>query len=67
MKTKGLALVLCFFLGGLGVHKFYLGRTGAGVMYLLFCWTLIPALLAWIDFFILAFMPKYKFDWEYNH
>ena len=29
------ALILCFFLGVLGIHRFYLGYTGMGVLYLL--------------------------------
>ncbi|AEV30872.1 putative membrane protein [Sphaerochaeta pleomorpha str. Grapes] len=35
MKSKGTAYVLWFFLGLIGVHKFYLARTGMGVLYLL--------------------------------
>ena len=35
MKSVGVAYVLWFFLGGLGIHKFYLGRTGWGIAYLL--------------------------------
>jgi TM2 domain-containing membrane protein YozV len=30
-KEAGIAYLLWLFLGGLGVHKFYLGRTGEGV------------------------------------
>ena len=44
--------LLAFFLGCFGIHKFYAGKTAAGICYLLFCWTLIPSILALIDFII---------------
>lgn len=33
-KNKTTALLLCIFLGGLGVHRFYVGKAGTGVLYL---------------------------------
>ena len=34
-KSKLIALCLCFFLSGLGVHRFYVGKIGTGILYLL--------------------------------
>lgn len=31
-KSTGAAYLLWFFLGGLGGHRFYLGRTGSGIV-----------------------------------
>jgi TM2 domain-containing membrane protein YozV len=45
-KSKLVAGVLALSLGGFGAHKFYLDRPASGLVYLLFCWTLIPALIA---------------------
>ena len=58
-KSKVAAALLAFFIGGFGVHMFYVGRTKAGVLYLIFCWTYIPALLALIDF-IFILCGKFK-------
>lgn len=52
-KNKIVAGLLAIFLGGLGIHKFYLGFAGPGVIMLLvwlFGWILfgIPTLIMWI-------------------
>jgi len=34
-KSNTVALLLCFFVGFLGVHRFYVGKIGTGVLMLL--------------------------------
>lgn len=34
-KSKLMALVLCIFLGVLGIHRFYVGKIGTGILWLL--------------------------------
>lgn len=34
MKNKWVAFLLCLFMGYIGVHKFYEGRVGLGILYL---------------------------------
>ncbi len=48
-KDRVTAGVLALLLGGIGAHKFYLGQTGLGILYLCFSWTLVPALVGFIE------------------
>ncbi|RXM50694.1 MULTISPECIES: TM2 domain-containing protein [unclassified Chryseobacterium] len=66
MKSKSTAALLAFFLGGLGIHRFYLGQNVMGILYLIFCWTFIPALIAFFDFFVFIFMSENRFNYKYN-
>ena len=34
-KKRLIALLICLFLGGLGIHRFYVGKTGSGIVQLL--------------------------------
>ncbi len=49
IKRKLIAGGLGIFFGGFGAHKFYLGKTGWGVAYLLFSWTGIPFIIGFIE------------------
>lgn len=49
VKSKVTAGVLGILLGGLGIHKFYMGKIGMGILYLVFCWTYIPAIVGFIE------------------
>ena len=66
MKSKTTAALLAFFLGGFGIHKFYLGKTGAGVAYLIFSWTGIPSIIAFVEFILLLVMSDTEFNAKYN-
>ena len=66
VKSKMVAALLAFFLGGIGIHKFYLGRTGAGIAMLLFCWTGIPSFIALIDFIVLLCSSDQTLMQKYN-
>ena len=49
IKNKTVAGVLAIIFGGIGIHKFYLGKIGTGILYILFCWTGIPELVGVIE------------------
>ena len=48
-KSTGVAYLLCIFLGGLGIHRFYLGRSGSGAVQLIL-WFLgwVTLFMAWV-------------------
>ena len=53
-RDEVVGVLLALFLGGFGIHHFYLRRTGLGIVYLIFCWSGITAVLGFIECF---FMP----------
>ena len=53
-RDEVVGVLLAFFLGCFGIHHFYLGRVGLGLIYICFSWTGIPAFLGVIECF---FMP----------
>ncbi|MCK4839129.1 MAG: NINE protein [Desulfobulbaceae bacterium] len=64
--NKTALLVITFFLGGIGAHKFYLGKHWQGVLYMLFCWTGIPSLIALVEFIIYAFTSSEQLQDKYS-
>ena len=66
MKNKTTAAILGLFLGGFGLHRFYLGENSRGILYLLFFWTLIPFVIAFFDAIVLLMMDDDEFDDRYN-
>lgn len=53
-------ILLALFLGGIGAHDFYVGKTFKGIMKLLFVWTGIPSIVALFNI-IGALMHKENF------
>jgi hypothetical protein len=67
MKERSIAIVLCFFLGYFGFHKFYLGKNTQGVIYLIFSLIGISIIFAFFDFFGLCFMSDREFNARFNY
>lgn len=65
-KSKVAAALFALFLGGIGGHKFYLGKTGQGIIFILFCWTFIPSLVGFIEGIIFLTMSDDAFIQKYG-
>ncbi len=66
MKDKNIVVLLSFFLGMFGAHRFYLGQTKLGILYCVLSLVGISFLLQIIDFFVFLFMDQKIFDLKYN-
>lgn len=66
VKSKVAAGLLAIFLGGIGIHKFYLGKTMQGILYLVFCWTGVPALIALVEGIIYLCKSDEAFAQQYG-
>lgn len=66
MRNKTLAAIFALFFGSLGVHRFYLGQVGLGILYLVFFFTFIPFFLGLIDALVFFGMSEEEFDFRYN-
>jgi TM2 domain-containing membrane protein YozV len=64
-KSRPLTILLALLLGNFGVHRFYLGDIAWGVSYLVFFWTGIPGVIAWLE--ALYFLTRSNEDWARDH
>jgi len=64
MKNRTLAGLLALFFGALGVHRFYLGQTGLGILYI--CLFFISWILGIIDAIYFFNMDEEEFNRKYN-
>ena len=64
-KNRTAAGIFALILGGAGIHKFYLGQTAAGILYLLFCWTFVPMLIGFVEGVLFLTMSDEEFARKY--
>ena len=48
-KNRGISVALALIVGGFGAHKFYHDKPGKGLLYMMFCWTGIPSIIAIVE------------------
>ena len=60
------AAIFAIIFGSFGVHRFYLGQIGWGILYVLFCWTLIPAVAGLIEGILYLTMSEEEFEAKYG-
>lgn len=65
ITTKILHSALAIFLGSFGVHKFYMGQSGLGLLYCLFFWTMIPGFIGFVEGVRYLVMPTDDYYEEY--
>lgn len=60
------AIILAFVGGWIGLQHFYANQTVFGILAVLFWWTCIPALVAYIQMLYWLFDGKENFDKKMN-
>lgn len=65
IKDKIILSLLAIFLGTVGAHKFYRGKTVQGVLYVMFCWSFLPALVGFCEGMRYLFMPLDRYYKKY--
>lgn len=65
-RNRVAAALFGILLGGFGIHKFYLGEVGLGILYLLFFWTGIPFLIGFVEGIIYLTMTDSAFEKKYG-
>lgn len=63
--TAAVLALVSLFAGGVMIDRFYLGRTGAGILSVLFFWTGIPWLLSLVHLVQFLTMTDERFEEQY--
>ena len=66
MRNKTAAGLFALFFGWAGVHRFYLGQVGLGVLYFFLMFLLISPVLSIIDAIVFFTMDEETFNRKYN-
>jgi TM2 domain-containing membrane protein YozV len=61
-NTQIIAILLCFFLGGLGLHRLYLGSRGIVILWYVITCGGIFGIVPLVDFILLIFSGTSKFE-----
>lgn len=59
-------IILALFGGIIGLQEFYMGRTFLGILAVLFWWTSIPAIVAYIEAVVWLFRGEKRFNQKFN-
>ena len=67
-KSRLAAILMCFFVGVIGVHRFYVGKIGTGIAMILTCgglgiWVLVDLIMIAAGSFT-DIEGKYVLDWQ---
>ncbi len=69
MRNKNAAGLFALFLGWAGVHRFYLGQPGLGILYVfltIFSLGIVTGILGLIDAILFFSMDEERFNFKYN-
>ncbi len=65
-RNRLTAALLAIFFGGIGIHKFYLGKATWGLVYFVFSWTFLPAIAGFLEGIMYLLMSNQEFEKKYS-
>lgn len=59
-------ILLALLCGVIGLQEFYTNKTILGILAVIFSWTCIPAIVAFVEVIVWLFRGPEEFDFKYN-